>query len=56
MLLDEQKNRQVIDCMRAIGIILVICFHVVVGVASLLEGADLAQYIAAIPDGSAPAL
>ena len=49
MLLDEQKNRQVIDCMRAIGIILVICFHVVVGVASLLEGPDLTLYIAAIP-------
>lgn len=49
MLLDQQKNRAIIDFMRALGIILVICFHVVVGVASLLEADMMPDYIAAIP-------
>jgi peptidoglycan/LPS O-acetylase OafA/YrhL len=49
VLLDQQKNRSIIDFMRALGIILVICFHVVVGVASLLEADMMADYIAAIP-------
>lgn len=49
MLLDTVAHRSIIDCVRAIGIILVICFHVTVGVASLLEPADLPGYVAAIP-------
>ncbi|MGA8205257.1 MAG: acyltransferase [Woeseiaceae bacterium] len=49
MLLDTVAHRSIIDCMRAIGIILVICFHVTVGTASLLEPADLPHYVAAIP-------
>lgn len=49
MLLDQQKNRSIIDFMRALGIILVICFHVVVGVASLLEADMMPDYIRAIP-------
>lgn len=49
MLLDQQKNRSIIDFMRALGIILVICFHVVVGVASLLEADMMPEYIRAIP-------
>ena len=49
LLLDQQKNRAIIDFMRALGIILVICFHVVVGVASLLESDAMPQYIDAIP-------
>ncbi len=49
MLLDEAKNRAIIDFMRALGIILVICFHVVVGVASLLEADSMPEYIDAVP-------
>ena len=49
MLLDTVAHRSIIDCMRAIGIILVICFHVTVGTASLLAPADLPEYVAAIP-------
>jgi peptidoglycan/LPS O-acetylase OafA/YrhL len=49
VLLDQQKNRSIIDFMRALGIILVICFHVVVGVASLLEADMMPDYIRAIP-------
>jgi peptidoglycan/LPS O-acetylase OafA/YrhL len=49
MLLDDHSHRSVIDFMRAIGIILVIAFHVVVGLGSLLEPADLPQYIDALP-------
>ena len=49
MLLDTVAHRSIIDCVRAIGIILVICFHVTVGTATLLQPADLPQYVAAIP-------
>jgi peptidoglycan/LPS O-acetylase OafA/YrhL len=49
MLLDTIDNRAIIDFLRAIGIVLVICFHVTVGVASLLEPEDLPQYIHEIP-------
>jgi peptidoglycan/LPS O-acetylase OafA/YrhL len=49
MLLDTVAHRSIIDCIRAIGIVLVICFHVTVGTASLLEPADLPSYVAAIP-------
>lgn len=50
MLLDHNANRSVIDCMRAIGILLVICFHVVVGLTKLLEGTPLTEYIAGMPE------
>jgi peptidoglycan/LPS O-acetylase OafA/YrhL len=49
MLLDDHTHRSIIDFMRAIGIILVIAFHVVVGLGSLLETAQLPQYIDALP-------
>ena len=49
MLLDQQKNRAIIDFMRALGIILVICFHVVVGVGTLLEAELKPAYIEAVP-------
>jgi len=49
MILDLEANRRVIDRLRAIGIILVICFHVVFGVATLLEEDALHQYIDSLP-------
>jgi peptidoglycan/LPS O-acetylase OafA/YrhL len=44
-LLDSDVNRRVVDGIRAIGIILVICFHVVVGLSSLLEDDALHRFI-----------
>lgn len=49
MLLREQKNRDIVDFLRAAGIVLVIGFHVVGGLASLFDGTVLDGYIAAIP-------
>jgi len=49
MLLDEQTNRSVIDGMRAIGIVLVICFHVTIGLATLLEADSMQGYIDTLP-------
>lgn len=49
MLLDSRENRAIVDFMRAFGIILVICFHVVAGIASLLDGAAFERHIAAMP-------
>jgi peptidoglycan/LPS O-acetylase OafA/YrhL len=49
MILEIEANRRVIDGVRAIGIILVICFHVVIGLASLLEGDALHRYIDTLP-------
>lgn len=49
MLLDSDANRHVVNGMRAIGIILVICFHVVVGLSSLLEDDALQRFIASFP-------
>lgn len=49
MLLNHPDNRSIIDFMRAVGIILVICFHVIVGFASLLEESMMPEYIDAIP-------
>lgn len=49
MLLDSPSNRAIIDCARAIGIVLVICFHVVVGLTAVLPVDSLPQYIAALP-------
>jgi len=49
MLLDEQTNRSVIDGMRAIGIVLVICFHVTIGLATLLEADSMQIYIDTLP-------
>lgn len=50
MLLDDFDNRSLIDFMRAIGILLVISFHVTIGLASLLEPGAMPDYVAAIPD------
>lgn len=49
MLLDTQKNRGVIDAFRAGGIILVICFHVVIGLTTLLEADSLLAYVDTMP-------
>lgn len=49
MLLDNHPNRSVIDFMRAVGILLVICFHVVIGLTTLLDAAALGDYIDAMP-------
>jgi peptidoglycan/LPS O-acetylase OafA/YrhL len=49
MLLDEQTNRAVIDGMRAIGIVLVICFHVTIGLATLLEADSMQGYVDTLP-------
>lgn len=49
MLLDEQTNRSVIDGMRAIGIVLVICFHVTIGLATLLESDSMQSYVDTLP-------
>jgi len=49
MLLDEQTNRSVIDGMRAIGIVLVICFHVTIGLATLLESDSIQGYVDTLP-------
>ena len=49
MLLDDHKHRSVIDFMRAVGILLVICFHVTIGLATLLEADQMPGYIAAVP-------
>ncbi len=49
MFLNNKKNREIIDFLRATGILLVICFHVVAGVATLLTDAGYEQYVAAIP-------
>ncbi len=49
MLLDDHKHRSVIDFMRAAGILLVICFHVVLGITLLLEPDQVPGYILVIP-------
>ena len=49
MLLDDQTNRSVVDSMRAIGIVLVICFHATIGIAALLEADSIQGYIDALP-------
>lgn len=49
MLLDDHDHRSIIDFMRAIGILLVICFHVVLGITTLLEPDQVPAYIAEIP-------
>lgn len=49
MLLDDHANRSLIDFMRAVGILLVICFHVTIGTASLLQPGELPAYVARIP-------
>ena len=49
MLLDNNNNRAVVDFIRGVGILLVIGFHVVVGMALLLEGDPQPQYIDALP-------
>lgn len=46
MLLDDHDHRSIIDFMRAIGILLVICFHVVLGITTLLEPDQVPAYIA----------
>lgn len=49
MLLDDYHHRSVIDFMRAVGILLVICFHVVLGITTLLQPAEVPGYIDRIP-------
>ena len=58
MLLDHQRNRNIVDGVRAIGILLVILFHVMFGTTKLLQGygeehggdyAGLDRYIADFP-------
>ena len=49
MLLDDHVHRSVIDFMRAVGILLVICFHVVLGITTLLEPGQVPAYITVIP-------
>jgi peptidoglycan/LPS O-acetylase OafA/YrhL len=49
MLLDDHDHRSIIDFMRAVGILLVICFHVVLGITTLLEPGQVPAYIAEIP-------
>ena len=49
MLLDDHKHRSVIDFMRAAGILLVICFHVTIGLATLLDADQMPGYIAEVP-------
>lgn len=50
MLLDNIESRSIVNGFRGLGIALVICFHVVVGVSTLLDAEALRQYIAALPD------
>lgn len=50
LLLDSAANRRVIDGMRAVGIVLVICFHVIVGLSSLLEPDDLHRFVITFPN------
>ena len=49
MLLDDHKHRSVIDFMRAAGILLVICFHVIIGLTTLLDASQMPAYIAEVP-------
>ena len=49
MLLDDHDHRSIIDFMRALGILLVICFHVVLGITTLLEPDRVPAYIDEIP-------
>ncbi len=49
MLLDSHINRSVIDCLRAVAILLVISFHVVVGMTTLVDDAGLAAYVEVMP-------
>ena len=49
MLLDNNNNRAIVDFLRGSGILLVIGFHVVVGMALLLVDDGQAQYIEALP-------
>ncbi len=48
-LLDSGENRRVVNGIRAIGITLVICFHVVVGLSSLLDDEPLHRFIGSFP-------
>ncbi len=48
-LLDSDENRRVVNGIRAIGITLVICFHVVVGLSSLLDDEPLHRFIGSFP-------
>ena len=50
LLLDSEANRRVVDGMRAIGIILVIFFHVVIGTVSLLADDGVGRFVASFPD------
>ncbi len=49
MLLDSQVNRSIVDCLRAVAILLVISFHVVVGLTTLVDDVGISQYVEAMP-------
>ena len=49
MLLDHNDNRTVVDFIRGFGIVLVVCFHVVVGLSMLLEGEAHERFITTLP-------
>jgi peptidoglycan/LPS O-acetylase OafA/YrhL len=49
MLLDDHKHRSVIDFMRAAGILLVICFHVIIGLTTLVDADQMPGYIDEVP-------
>lgn len=49
LLLDNNKNRQIVDGMRSLGIVLVIYFHVIVGLTQILETDGLNIYVASMP-------
>ncbi len=49
MLLDTERNRRVIDGTRSLGIILVICFHVILGLSRTLERDQLAAFAERFP-------
>ncbi len=48
-LLEVEANRRVVDSMRSIGIILVICFHVVFGLTTIMEADAVHRYIDTLP-------
>ncbi len=48
-ILREERNRHVIDGVRAVGILLVVLFHTVLGLSQLLPEAGLDDFIATFP-------
>ena len=48
-ILDEYRNRRLIDGIRAIGILLVLLFHVLFGLSRVLPEAGMDRLIAGFP-------